>query len=105
MQLSVSKTHPDFDAMVALSGEFDAYGCREIRADLEQIVVDFPARKIALDLSKVTFIDSSGVGAIVFLHKRMLSAGGSISLIGVRGQPKELLQLLRVGEAIATEWA
>lgn len=90
---------------VQLSGEFDACGCKEIRSELEAIVDDFPSEKmLCLDLYDVDFIDSSGVGAIVFLFKRIQTMNGSMEIIRVHGQPQELLSLLRVDEAISTQW-
>lgn len=93
------------NVQIGLSGEFDALGCKEIRKDLEEFVGDYIGQAIELDLSGVTFIDSSGIGAIVFLYKRMLENNGSLKLIEVTGQPKELITLLRVDKAIHVEWA
>ena len=90
---------------VQLSGEFDACGCKEIRESLESIVSECPeGRPLFLDLQDVTFIDSSGVGAIVFLFKRIQAINGFLKILKVHGQPQELLSLLRVHEAIPVEW-
>jgi len=102
--MALSQGNHDFSAMVNLKGEFDAMGCKEIRRGLEQLIEDYPAGRVALNMRDVTFIDSSGIGAIVFLYKRMLASGGSVTLKGVRNQPGELLRLLRVHEAISVEW-
>ena len=85
---------------VNLSGEFDALGCKEIREQLEGVVDRCGERTLALDLKDVSFIDSSGVGAIVFLFKRLRAVKGYLTLVNVQGQPLELLTLLRVDEAI-----
>lgn len=90
---------------VKLIGEFDAQGCREIREPLEDIVDKCGDKLLRIDMSEVTFLDSSGVGAIVFLFKRISSAGGNLSLINLHGQPQELIFLLRVHEAITVETA
>lgn len=91
--------------LVRLSGEFDASGCKEIRDELEPIVDEFTEEEtLFLNLFDVSFIDSSGVGAIVFLYKRLKSINGSMKITNVHGQPKELLSLLRVNEAIPVEW-
>ncbi|WP_370978447.1 STAS domain-containing protein [Agaribacterium sp. ZY112] len=90
---------------IKLSGEFDAGGCKEIRKELEQLVSDHVGKELELDLSQVSFIDSSGIGAIVFLYKRMLENNGGVKLKNVHGQPKELITLLRVDKAIHVEWA
>jgi len=55
---------------------------------------------IVVDMSRVEFIDSSGVGAIVFMYKRLVSGGKMLKLSGVRGQPLQLLTYLRLNDLI-----
>lgn len=65
--------------------------CEEVAASGDDVVVD---------MSRVEFIDSSGVGAIVFMFKRLASAGRKIELTGVKGQPLQLLTYLRLNDLI-----
>lgn len=99
MQLSFEKQNSG-DYTAKLVGEFDAQGCREVRKDLEAVVDKCGNNLLALDMTDVSFIDSSGVGAIVFLFKRIKAGGGDLALVNVHSQPHELLTLLRVNEAI-----
>lgn len=85
--------------MIKLSGEMDAHGCSEIRPNLEQIT-NQKKPHIIIDISRVNFIDSSGIGAIVFLFKRLKEQQRTMEIIGVQGQPKELMLLLRMDSAI-----
>ena len=87
---------------ITLSGEMDAHGCSKIRPDLEQIT-NQPQPHIIIDISLVSFIDSSGIGAIVFLFKRLKAQNRSMEIIGVQGQPKELMLLLRMDSAISLQ--
>lgn len=107
MNINVTSTYPSTDGIVriAAKGEFDALGCKDIRKDLETYASEYIGLCIEFDLEEVSFIDSSGIGAIVFLYKRMLEHNGSLKLKGVKGQPKELLTLLRVDNAIPVEWS
>ena len=54
------------------------------------------AGDVVLDLSKVRFIDSSGLGALVFLHKRLVSKGHKLKIVGLKGQPLQLLTNLHL---------
>jgi anti-anti-sigma factor len=56
---------------------------------------------IILDFSKTEFIDSSGIGAMIFLFKRIEKRGVEMKLLDVNGQPKKLMLLLRVDGTIA----
>ena len=46
---------------------------------------------VEFDLSKVQFIDSSGVGGFVYLYKRLRASGHNLWLHGANNQPKRLL--------------
>ncbi len=59
---------PNGDLVVKLRGEMDAQGCTHIRPELEQITNSESNNNIILNLSQVSFLDSSGVGVIVFLY-------------------------------------
>ncbi len=96
---------PLSDINVSLEGEFDANGCKEIREELESLVDGAIGRLLILDLENVSFIDSSGIGAIVFLYKRALENEGNLRLRNVTGQPQELITLLRVDKAIDVEFS
>lgn len=104
MNISVTELHEN-EIQVALSGELDAHGCRAVREDLENVASLCRDTVLNLDLRAVSFIDSSGIGAIVYLFKRLRNVGGKLKVINVQGQPQELLTLLRVGEAIPVEYA
>jgi len=88
------------DLEIKLYGEFDALGSAEIRADLEAIALQASPQHVFLDLQEVIFIDSSGVGAIVFLYKRLRETSRLLNITGAHGQPRQLLELLRIHKAI-----
>lgn len=88
------------DLILELHGEFDAPGSAGIRSELENIALQTSPELVFLDLQNVTFIDSSGVGAIVFLYKRLRENSRKLKITGAHGQPRELLELLRIHKAI-----
>ncbi len=90
---------PSGDLIVKLRGEMDALGCTKIRPEWEQIATTKNIN-VAIDLSQVSFLDSSGIGAIVFLYKRLKSQDRTLVIVGVQGQPQELMKLLRIDSAI-----
>ncbi len=88
------------DLVIKLDGEMDALGCCNIRPELEQITESEASNNVVLDLSLVSFLDSSGVGAIVFLYKRLKARQRKLEISGVHGQPQELMELLRIDKVI-----
>lgn len=98
MKINIFK-QPSDAAVVVLEGEFDAVSAPVTRTEFERVVTD-GAGDVIVDLSGVTFMDSSGAGALVFLHKRLVGQKRTLELIGVTGQPHDLLALLRITNVI-----
>lgn len=80
-------------------GDMDAASMKEHRAQFEHLADG--CDDVTIDMSKVEFIDSSGVGAIVFVYKRLLSAGRKLKLAHLKGQPLQLLTHLRLADLVA----
>ena len=87
-------------ATLLLKGEMDAEGCVKLRPTLEELVEKDIHTHVVIDFTDVTFLDSSGIGAIVFLFKRLKTAKRSMEIVGAQGQPSELMKLLRIDKAI-----
>lgn len=49
-----------------------------------------------LDMRSTTFIDSSGLGSLISLHKHMSERGGKIRLLNPRQAVLQLLELTRM---------
>jgi anti-sigma B factor antagonist len=83
------------ETTLTIEGTLDAVTAPELRGVVDQLVAD--ARKsVTLDLSTLRLIDSSGVGVIVALFKRVRSYGGTVKIVGLRDQPKAIFRLLRL---------
>lgn len=55
--------------------------------------------KVALDLGKVNFMDSSGLGAIVALGKRVAEGEGELKLAGITPQVRMVFELTCLHQA------
>jgi anti-anti-sigma factor len=53
-------------------------------------------RKIIIDLVDCEFIDSSFLGAMVISLKKIQALGGSLRLVGIQPEVRNMLQLTRV---------
>jgi len=87
---------------VTLSGELDAYGSSTIHPVFENLVESKNIRNVSINMKSVEFIDSSGIGEVVFLFKRLRESSRSLELVGVQGQVKEVLELAGIHHAIPT---
>jgi anti-sigma B factor antagonist len=84
--------------ILRLRGELDALSCPDVRPVLDS-VVEQGRLAVTVDLSELRLIDSSGVGAIVSLYKRVRAKGGNVRFVGVTAQPLVIFKLLRLDQA------
>ncbi len=90
MQLSFSRQE---DTLVAsLAGELDHHGAGEVRDTLDNTVLRQRCRQLVLDLSALTFMDSSGIGLVMGRYRLMSSLGGVLT---VRGTSPRLERMMR----------
>lgn len=52
--------------------------------------------RVELDLAATRFIDSSGLGALLALHKQVMSRGGSVRLLYPQPAVQQILELTRM---------
>jgi len=85
--------------VLQLAGELDAQSVNQVEQQFPSSLWGDTAY-VAIDLTAVQFIDSSGVGMLVFLVKRLWAAGRNVCLVGLQGQPARLLSMLRIPQSI-----
>ncbi|MEO5800808.1 MAG: STAS domain-containing protein [Gemmatimonadales bacterium] len=69
------------------------------RQDLKQLMqdaLDQGERKFLLDFSKTAYIDSSGLGALVSISKKVREAGGDLRLAGLNEDLRSLFELTKL---------
>ncbi|MEM1030724.1 MAG: STAS domain-containing protein [Myxococcota bacterium] len=98
--MDFEKTTEGEAVRLKISGEFDSLTAPELRTTFDEIAEAQPPRVI-LDLSGLRLVDSSGVGAIVSLFKRVRANGGKFEVVGVQGQPKSIFKVLRLDKVFA----
>ena len=75
-----------------LSGEIDHHAAKQIMEELaEQIDAALP-EKLVLELSEVTFMDSSGIAVLLNVWRRMGQLEGSVEVRQVPEQARRVLQ-------------
>jgi anti-anti-sigma factor len=85
--------------VIPIATDMDAAGMTRLRVEFEELAQ--ANQDIVLDLAQVGFLDSSGVGGIVYLFKRMRASGRALRLVNVRGQPLQLLSHLQLTDLLA----
>lgn len=93
--MKCTRTDNDNESRLELEGALDALTTPEIRPIFDKILAD-KRKKVTVDIANVTMIDSSGVGAVVSLFKRVKAEGGEVKVVGAKDQPLAVLKLLKL---------
>jgi anti-sigma B factor antagonist len=75
--------------------------CQQIESDVDELVRGRQTR-IVFDLSRVKYMDSSGVGIMVMCSGKVRGAGGELRLAGATGVVGQTLQLTRMNAIVPT---
>jgi anti-sigma B factor antagonist len=81
--------------VLRIRGSLDALSTPDLRPMIDALVAE-KRPTITVDLSELRLIDSSGVGAIVSLYKRMRALGAKVEVVGLKDQPLAIFRLLRL---------
>lgn len=79
-------------AIVAVSGEVDVVTSPSIRSEVVNLVTS-GSIDVVLDLARVDFIDSFGLGVLVGALKRVNSHGGRLRIVIGERRVREVLEL------------
>jgi anti-sigma B factor antagonist len=71
-------------------------GNRQELKDLVQTALDQGERRLLIDFSRTGYIDSSGLGALVSISKRIREAGGELRLSGLNDDLRSLFELTKL---------
>jgi anti-sigma B factor antagonist len=74
--------------------ELDAGNAGEFKRDIAPLLEAHA--KLVLDLSRVRFVDSSGLGAFISCLRKLNAKGGDLKLCGMSKQVRAVFELVRM---------
>lgn len=92
MELSLENDALGQWTVVRVSGELDLHTSPQLR-DHTLALLGEPPVQIALDMSDVSFMDSSSLGMLITCLKRVRERDGRLVLAGVSGSPLKVFTL------------
>ncbi|MDA8212076.1 MAG: anti-sigma F factor antagonist [Clostridia bacterium] len=91
------------NALVArVAGELDMLVAAGFRTQVESALDREAARNLILNFTEVSFIDSSGLGAILGRYKRISQTGGIMAIVNPQPQVKRILELSGIMRIMST---
>ena len=86
-------------ALVTIRGDLDIQVVDQVTEALTEIESGQPGL-LVIDLSRLTFMDSSGMGAVAAAHVRALEAGRRFALVRPPGGVRQAFDRTRLDEVI-----
>jgi anti-sigma B factor antagonist len=84
--------------VLALQGEHDLYSTPRLVAELEALAPDGP--EVVLDLTDVTFIDSTALGSILVGARKLRQAEGGIAIVSPGATTTKLLSMVGIDRVV-----
>lgn len=98
--MEINAKSADRNLLLELRGEIDHHGAKDAMRELELAVDAALPKKLVLDLSGVTFMDSSGIALILRAQQRMKLLDGSLLVCGVPQQARRVLDAAGIGRLV-----
>lgn len=80
-------------AVVSPVGELDAYTAPELQEQLHRLADDDAIETLVVDLTRVSFLDSSALGVLVGALRRMREGNGELRLVEPRATVRRIFEL------------
>ncbi|MCL2740039.1 MAG: anti-sigma factor antagonist [Oscillospiraceae bacterium] len=78
---------------IKIIGDLDHHVTNEIRSKIDENIDSQPPAKLIFDLSRVGFMDSSGIGIIMGRYKKVTAYGGTVAFSGIHTCIDKLVQM------------
>ena len=87
----------DWQYFLPLEGEIDLHRSPRVERSLASIIKKKP-EQVVVDLSGVTFIDSSGVAVLIRALQSIQGYGGKLTLSGVNDKVRPIFEIARLDQ-------
>jgi anti-sigma B factor antagonist len=99
LEIKTSHLEPDI-TVLEINGKITiGRDCKQLEWATENLVRD-QQRKIILDITHVTQIDSTGIGIIVMSAAQVKNSGGELRIAGANGHVEQVLRMTSLEKVV-----
>ncbi len=91
------------DLRIVLRGEIDHHNAVSVRGEIDALLCREHPRRVAIDLSEIGFMDSSGLGLIMGRYALMQKLGGELILKDPNERIVRIFELAGLGRIVKIE--
>ncbi len=89
--------------LIQITEEIDHHTTEKLRRKMDYEITRFMPRKVMFDFSKVSFMDSAGIGLLIGRYKLAKMLGSSTKIINASQSVKKVLEMSGVVRIIPVE--
>ena len=82
-------------SVVEVSGKLTSFESGALRNSIAQLLKE-GRRQILLNLSGLTYLDSSGIGDLVHTYMSVINRGGEMKVVGLTDKVEEILKITQL---------
>lgn len=83
--------------VIDVIGEMDLYNAFKLK-ELVKKMIDGKVTSYILNLEQVSYMDSSGIGALLYVHSELKKRGLPLRIVGLTGSVKKVIELTKLIE-------
>ena len=97
------KTKVEEKIIVKAIGELDIFATDEFKEKISEIYKENKL-DILFDFEKLDYIDSTGLGSLIFIYKEMVKDNKKIELINVKPNIRKLFLITKLDQMFEIRW-
>ena len=89
--MQIYTSYSDGRLTLYVQGELDHHEAKNAMDTIEKLLIEYMPRECVLELSKLNFMDSSGIALIVKVFRRLREMRGQAWIENASGQPLKVI--------------
>lgn len=99
---------PNYDSVsnkwaVGVKGEIDIYNSTSVKDILSNLVQEHPC-DIVLDCTELEYIDSTGLGALVAIVKKVKNYQGNVHILNLKPSVAKIFHITNLDKVFLLDW-
>ena len=98
--MKISYQKEDKQLLVEITEEIDHHVAEKLRRKVDDEITRYMPRKTIFDFSRVSFMDSAGIGMITARYNLMKLIGGRLEIINISHTDRRILEMSGINKII-----
>lgn len=95
------RPHPRGPCLMSISGDLDYHTASRLRAALEDVPLE-QGVSLIIDLSRLTYCDSTGISVLVGAYRRSRAAGAGLALTGMNPDIARVFRIIGLDQVFSS---